>query len=60
MPTALDGLNADSMNYASVVFVGFAVIAFLYYVIHAKNTFNGPPASNHEEDSQEVNIDSKL
>ncbi|TIB71085.1 hypothetical protein E3Q23_03924 [Wallemia mellicola] len=60
MPTALDGLNADSMNYASVVFIGFAVIAFLYYVIHAKNTFNGPPASNYEENAQEIDMDHKL
>ncbi|TIA83876.1 hypothetical protein E3P92_01816 [Wallemia ichthyophaga] len=52
MPTALSGLNADTMNYASVVFVGFASISFVYYIIYARKTFDGPPAASHSSEEK--------
>ncbi|KAJ4156176.1 hypothetical protein NW754_007800 [Fusarium falciforme] len=44
MPTALP-VTAVSMNYASVVFVGFAVLSAAWYMIHAHKVFSGPPTS---------------
>ncbi|KAM3498068.1 hypothetical protein MY10362_008598 [Beauveria mimosiformis] len=42
MPSALP-VQADAMNYASVVFAGFAAIAGLWYLVHARHNFTGPP-----------------
>jgi hypothetical protein len=33
------------MNYASVVFVGFALIALGWYIISGRKNFRGPPDS---------------
>lgn len=57
MPTALSGLNADTMNYASVVFVGFASISFVYYIVYARKTFDGPPAASHGSVEKSQSVD---
>lgn len=44
MPTALP-VTAASMNYASVVLVGFGTIAAVWYAIHSRKAYKGPPAS---------------
>lgn len=44
MPTALP-VTAASMNYASVVLVSFGVFAALWYAVHSRNSYTGPPAS---------------
>ncbi|KAF4905793.1 Choline transport protein [Colletotrichum viniferum] len=45
MPTALP-VTAVSMNYASVVFVGFAVLSAIWYRVHARKVYKGPPATD--------------
>ncbi|KAJ5129246.1 uncharacterized protein N7515_005285 [Penicillium bovifimosum] len=45
MPTVLP-VTAQSMNYASVVFMGFLVISAIWYFIHARKYYKGPPASD--------------
>lgn len=42
MPVSLP-VDATSMNYASVVFAGFAMIAFIWYFAYARKNFTGPP-----------------
>lgn len=42
MPAGLP-VDASSMNYASVVFMGFALIATVWYIVHARKNFTGPP-----------------
>lgn len=42
MPQTLP-VDAAHMNYASVVFAGFAAIAGLWYLLHARRNFTGPP-----------------
>ncbi|CCU98587.1 unnamed protein product [Malassezia sympodialis ATCC 42132] len=43
MPTSLKDLDESSMNYASVVFAGFAAISFLWYLLWGHKHFQGPP-----------------
>lgn len=43
MPTNLTGLDAETMNYASVVFAGFAAISMLWYFVWGRKHFSGPP-----------------
>ncbi|KAF0317033.1 amino acid permease [Colletotrichum asianum] len=45
MPTAMP-VTAVSMNYASVVFVGFAVLSAIWYRVHARKVYKGPPATD--------------
>ncbi|KMP00207.1 GabA permease [Coccidioides immitis H538.4] len=45
MPTALP-VTATSMSYASVVFAGFLVISAVWYVVYARKSYKGPPASD--------------
>uniref|UniRef100_A0A0B7KFZ5 Amino acid permease/ SLC12A domain-containing protein n=1 Tax=Bionectria ochroleuca TaxID=29856 RepID=A0A0B7KFZ5_BIOOC len=45
MPTVLP-VTTVTMNYASVVFVGFAAISAVWYFIHARKVYKGPPASD--------------
>ena len=59
MPTSLSGLTSDSMNYASVVFVGFATIAFIWYIISARKNFNGPPSTINDH-AFETESDDKI
>ncbi|KOS21202.1 Polyamine transporter TPO5 [Escovopsis weberi] len=42
MPVQLP-VDPGSMNYASVVFAGFAAIAFVWYFTYARKNFTGPP-----------------
>ncbi|RMJ24341.1 permease [Aspergillus sp. HF37] len=42
MPVSLP-VTTSSMNYASVVFAGFAAISMIWYVVYARKHFNGPP-----------------
>ena len=35
-------VTPQSMNYASVVFVGFASIAILWYAVYARKHYKGP------------------
>ncbi|KAH8591502.1 amino acid/polyamine transporter I [Bisporella sp. PMI_857] len=45
MPTALP-VTKVTMNYASVVLVGFGVISATWYFAYAKKVYRGPPASD--------------
>ncbi|KAJ5466896.1 hypothetical protein N7475_004648 [Penicillium sp. IBT 31633x] len=45
MPTALP-VTSISMNYASVVFVGFMTISAIWFLIYAKKSYKGPPESD--------------
>lgn len=42
MPVALP-VNASTMNYASVVFAGFAGVSVFWYAIYGRKHFHGPP-----------------
>ncbi|KAI9048048.1 hypothetical protein LZ554_007845 [Drepanopeziza brunnea f. sp. 'monogermtubi'] len=42
MPTAIP-VTGTSMNYASVVFTGFAMISVAWYIISGRRNFTGPP-----------------
>ncbi|KAG6152977.1 hypothetical protein E4U37_003341 [Claviceps purpurea] len=42
MPVTLP-VDASSMNYASVVFAGFAAVAVVWYLVYARRNFHGPP-----------------
>ncbi|KAF5375626.1 hypothetical protein D9757_008525 [Collybiopsis confluens] len=39
-------VSAETMNYASPIFVGFAIISALYYVVRGSRHFKGPPMFN--------------
>ncbi|KAI0157138.1 amino acid transporter [Hypoxylon sp. FL1284] len=54
MPTNLAGLDASSMNYASVVFAGFAAISIVWYFAWGRKHFSGPPILNSELAEQGV------
>ncbi|KAL6248443.1 hypothetical protein RBB50_004698 [Rhinocladiella similis] len=45
MPTALP-VTEVTMNYASVVLVGFLAIAAIWYAVHARKVYTGPPESD--------------
>lgn len=45
MPSALP-VTPTSMNYASVVLVGFGAIAAVWYAAHSRLNYKGPPASD--------------
>jgi amino acid permease (GABA permease) len=53
MPVSLP-VTATSMNYASVVFAGFAAISIIWYFVYARKHFTGPPASAEEVRAQPV------
>ncbi|KAJ5917488.1 hypothetical protein N7466_011042 [Penicillium verhagenii] len=40
--------TSTSMNYASVVFAGFAAISIVWYFAYARKHFTGPPISEEE------------
>ncbi|KFZ06808.1 hypothetical protein V501_07058 [Pseudogymnoascus sp. VKM F-4519 (FW-2642)] len=44
MPVSIP-VTASSMNYASVVFAGFAAISGAWYLVHARKNFKGPVAT---------------
>ncbi|KAF8970649.1 amino acid transporter [Flammula alnicola] len=43
-----------SMNYASVVFVGFAVISAIWYLINGKRNYHGPPTAHDESEDEKI------
>lgn len=43
MPVATAGLTPQTMNYASVVFTGFATISVIWYFVRGRKEFKGPP-----------------
>jgi amino acid transporter len=45
MPAALP-VTEVTMNYASVVFVGFMFMSAVWYVVHARKVYKGPPESD--------------
>ncbi|EYE92451.1 putative GABA permease [Aspergillus ruber CBS 135680] len=47
MPVSLP-VNAGTMNYASVVFAGFAAISVVWYFAYARKHFTGPPVGEEE------------
>lgn len=47
MPTNLTGLDSSTMNYASVVFAGFATISLVWYFAWGRKNFSGPPILKH-------------
>lgn len=52
MPT-LEVVTKESMNYASVVFFGFVLIAAIWYIIWGYKNYRGPPtdAIDHDDES---------
>lgn len=47
MPVSIP-VDAGGMNYASVVFAGFALIATIWYFVYARKNFTGPPVSRED------------
>lgn len=45
MPSALP-VSSTSMNYASVVFVGFMTLAGVFYLVYANKIYKGPPETD--------------
>ncbi|KAK3938203.1 amino acid/polyamine transporter I [Diplogelasinospora grovesii] len=45
MPTVLP-VNEVTMNYASLVFVGFMVLSGIWYAVYAHKVYKGPPESD--------------
>jgi amino acid transporter len=43
MPTAIPVASASTMNYASVLFVFFAGVSILWYIVWGRKHFTGPP-----------------
>lgn len=54
MPTELP-VTPSSMNYASVLLVGFAAISMLWYFIRGRKDFTGPPIAD-EVDPKDVGV----
>lgn len=55
MPTAVP-VTRTSMNYASVLFVGFGAIAAVYYALVARKSFNGPPVRRDEKGNFDLDL----
>ncbi|KAF3344696.1 hypothetical protein VD0002_g7579 [Verticillium dahliae] len=51
MPVAIP-VTASSMNYASVVFAGFALISAVWYLAYARKNFTGPPVAQDGSDDE--------
>ena len=56
MPTAIP-VTPVSMNYASVVFVFFASISVVWYVISGRKNFTGPPVAADEVEHDGTTLD---
>jgi len=50
MPTVVP-TTPQTMNYASVVFVGFAVFSAVWYIINGKYHYKGPPEVEEDENA---------
>ena len=48
MPTAIP-VTPTTMNYASVVFMGFASISVFWYIVRGRKSFTGPPVPTDVE-----------
>ncbi|GAD95044.1 GABA permease, putative [Paecilomyces variotii No. 5] len=55
MPVSLP-VTASSMNYASVVFAGFASISALWYFVYARKKFTGPPVAGDDRAREEAGV----
>ena len=44
------------MNYASVVFAGFAAISIAWYFIRGRKTFTGPPVPQDVAPGEEITV----
>ena len=44
------------MNYASVVFAGFATISVVWYFVRARKEFRGPPIIRDDEAREEAGV----
>lgn len=55
MPVSLPVAPA-TMNYASVVFAGFAMISLIWYFVRGRKTFTGPPVPSDVAPGQEVPV----
>ncbi len=56
MPTAIP-VTPVSMNYASVVFMGFALVSVVWYIVRGRKEFTGPPVPvdvEREDEGQAV------
>ncbi|KAF2758158.1 amino acid transporter [Pseudovirgaria hyperparasitica] len=51
MPSYLP-VSAQTMNYASVVFVAFLLISALWYVVWGKRNYQGPPIQDEDQVTQ--------
>ncbi|CAG9975032.1 unnamed protein product [Clonostachys byssicola] len=49
MPVSLP-VDAETMNYASVVFAGFAAISAIWYAVHGRKNFKGPSFGDETSD----------
>lgn len=55
MPVSLP-VEAATMNYASVVFAGFALISVLWYFIRGRKEFTGPPVPTDVAPGEQVPV----
>ncbi|KAF2031616.1 amino acid permease-like protein [Setomelanomma holmii] len=55
MPVSLP-VEPATMNYASVVFAGFAVISIAWYFIRGRKTFTGPPVPKDVAPGEQVPV----
>lgn len=55
MPVSLP-VEAASMNYASVVFAGFASISIAWYFIRGRRSFTGPPVPQDVAPGEEITV----
>jgi amino acid transporter len=53
MPVSLP-VDPTTMNYASVVFAGFACISIAWYFIRGRKEFNGPPVPHDVAPGEEI------
>lgn len=57
MPTSIP-VTPSTMNYASVLFIFFAAISILWYIINGRRYFTGPPVHSVEEIHKKVVLNS--
>ncbi|KAF2006188.1 polyamine transporter TPO5 [Amniculicola lignicola CBS 123094] len=53
MPVSLP-VEAPTMNYASVVFAGFAMISLVWYFVNGRKNFTGPPVPQDVAPGEQV------
>ncbi|KIK66419.1 hypothetical protein GYMLUDRAFT_38209 [Collybiopsis luxurians FD-317 M1] len=58
MPAVIP-VTRSSMNYASVVFVGFGLISAIWYLINGRYHYQGPPVPDDSTSSSDTNIEEK-